>query len=352
MRLAFDDFMKGNEAAAEAAVRAGCRCYFFYPLTPQSEIAEYLVNRMPEVDGICLQAEDEVAVINMAYGAAATGKRTMTSSSGCGISLFSEGISYIAAAELPVVLIDVMRGGPGLGSNDVTQADYNQFVKGGGHGGYKMPVFGPSSIQELADNVFQAFSIAEKYRTPVGILIDAFSGQMMESVRFPDPIIHDQKQEWALTGCAGRKKNTIRTGYGPIYPTHTEDLYKKYEKMSDELQCAEEHETQDADIIVVAFGLMGRIVRSAVDSARKKGIKVGLLRPITLWPFPINTFEKYRNKNIKFLTVELNNGQMLDDVLISVDDRKSCSFMRGTGVAVPTVEEIVARIQEIDGERS
>ena len=350
--MAFKGFMKGNEAAAEAAVRAGCRCYFFYPLTPQSEIGEYLVSRMPEVAGVVLQAESEVSAINMVFGAAATGKRTMTSSSGCGISLMAEGLSYMAAAELPMVVVDVMRGGPGLGSLLPTQADYYQMVKGGGHGGYRMPVYGSSNVQELADNVYEAFDIAEKYRTPVAVLIDPITGQMMEAVEFHDELSTKQAPEWALTGCEGRKKNVIRTGYGPNLPPHTEKLYKKYEKMNDELQRWEEYQTEDAEIILVGFGIVGRICKSAVRQAREQGLKVGLIRPIMLWPFPEKCFAKFRGKGIDFLTIEMNDGQMVEDVKIAVDCRKHSHFMRSYAALDPQVEEIMEKIKEIGSQRS
>jgi len=349
--MAFEGFMKGNEAAAEAAVRAGCRCYFFYPLTPQSEIGEYLVTRMPEVGGVVLQAESEVAAINMVFGAAATGKRTMTSSSGCGISLMSEGLSYIAAAEVPVVIVDVMRGGPGLGSLLPTQADYYQVVKGGGHGGYRMPVFGSADVQELADNVFEAFDVAEKYRTPVAVLIDPITGQMMEAVEFPAPVPPKAPPAWALTGCAGRKKNVIRTGYGPNLPPHTEALYQKYGRMKDELQRWEEHETADADIILVGFGIVGRILKTVTAEARARGLKVGLIRPITMWPFPERGFAAASGKDVDFLTVEMNDGQMYEDVIVAVGDRRKVHFLRSYGALVPKTDEILAKIEELAGRK-
>jgi 2-oxoglutarate/2-oxoacid ferredoxin oxidoreductase subunit alpha len=350
--MAFAGFMKGNEAAAEAAVRAGCLNYFFYPLTPQSEVGEYMVTRMPEVGGVALQAESEVSVINMVYGAAATGKRTMTSSSGCGISLMSEGLSYIASAEVPMVIVDVMRGGPGLGSLLPTQADYYQVVKGGGHGGYRMPVFGSSNVQELADNVFEAFDIAEKYRTPVAILIDPITGQMMEAVDFPEPICPPPAPAWALTGNAGRKKNVIRTGYGPNLPPHTEKLYKKYDIMREELQRWEECETEDADIILVGFGIVGRICKTVVKKARQQGLKVGLIRPITLWPFPEKVFARFEDKQVDFLTIEMNYGQMVEDVIIAAGNRKKVHFMRAYAALIPKVDEIFAKINEIASKRS
>jgi 2-oxoglutarate ferredoxin oxidoreductase subunit alpha len=345
--MALEGFMKGNEAAAEAAIRAGCRSYYFYPLTPQSEIGEYLIHRMPEVGGTILQSESEVSGIYMVYGAASAGSRTMTSSSGCGISLMMEGLSYSAAAELPMVIIDVMRGGPGLGSMFPSQADYNQVVKGGGHGGYKIPVLGSSSVQELADNVYEAFDIADKYRTPVLVLIDGATGQMMGSVKFPEPKEPLKPAEWALTGCKNRKKNVIITGYGPRVYEHSEILFKKYETMTNELQRCEEVETEDAEIILVAFGLVGRICKTVVKKARAQGLKVGLIRPITLWPFPEKAFESKRGKTIQYLTVEMNGGLMFDDVKLAVDSRKDCHFFKHYAAQIPTVDEIVVRIKEI-----
>jgi len=343
----FKDFMKGNEAAAEAAIRAGCRSYFFYPLTPQSEVGEYLSVHMPQVGGVALQGESEIAVINMVYGAAATGKRTMTSSSGCGISLMSEGLSYIASAELPTVILDVMRGGPGLGSLLPTQADYYQVVKGGGHGGYRMPVLAPSDIQELVDHVFNSFDIAEKYRTPVYILIEGVTGQMMEAVKFPEPLTPSAPPNWALTGCKNRKKNIIRTGYGNELPPHTEDLYKKYAKMREDLQKWEEYKTDDADVILVGCGIVGRVCRGIVQKARAQGLKVGLLRPITLWPFPEKGFEKFRGKDVDFLTIEMNDGQMYEDVTLAVDNKKHSHFFRSYGALIPKVNEVIEKIKKI-----
>jgi len=345
--MALEGFMKGNEAAAEAAIRAGCRSYYFYPLTPQSEIGEYLIHRMPEVGGTILQSESEVSGIYMVYGAASAGVRTMTSSSGCGISLMMEGMSYSVAAELPMVMIDVMRGGPGLGSMFPSQADYNQVVKGGGHGGYKVPVLGSSSVQELADNVYEAFDIADKYKTPVVVLIDGATGQMMGPVKFPEMKEPPEPPSWALTGCANRKKNVIITGYGPRVYEHSEHLFHKYETMTNELQRWEEIETEDAEIILVGFGLVGRICKTAVKKARASGMKVGLIRPITLWPFPDKAFENKINKSIQYLTVEMNGGLMFDDVKLAVDSRKDCHYFRSYAAQIPQVDEIVAKIEEI-----
>lgn len=347
--MTLKNFMKGNQAAAEAAIRAGCRSYFWYPLSPQSEVGEYMSAHMPETGGLVLQAESEVAAINMVFGAASVGKRVMTSSSGCGVSLMMEGLSYIASAELPMVLLDVMRGGPGLGSLLPTQADYYQLVKGGGHGGYRMPVLAPGSVQELVDHMVESFDIAEKYRTPVSILIEGITGQMMEAVEFPETKPRPQPADWALTGCEGREKRIIRTGYGPDLPSHSEDLYRKYDKMKEELQRCEEYFTEDAEIILVGFGIVGRICKSAVRKAREQGLKVGLIRPITLWPFPDKVFRKYWDTDIEFLTIEMSHGQMYDDVTLAVDSRKHSHFLRHYGGGIPQINEIIEKVKSIKG---
>ena len=344
--------MKGNEALAEAAVRAGCRFFFGYPITPQTELAAYMSKVMPKVGGTYLQAESEVAAINMVYGAAAAGARVMTSSSSPGISLKSEGVSYMAGADLPGVIINVQRGGPGLGSIQPSQADYWQATRALGHGDYQLIVYAPSTVQEMADCAYNAFDVADKYRMPVMILADGMLGQMMEPVVMPEPKESVPEKPWATTGTKGERPHNI---VNSLYLT-AEDLerlvverYKRYDEVKANEQQAELFMTDDADIVVVAFGASARVARSAVVSAREEGIKVGLVRPITLWPFPVDALESTVARAQQFLTVEMNMGQMVEDVRLVVSGRAPVEFYGRTGGVIPTPPEVLAKIREMDG---
>jgi len=347
--------MKGNEAIAEAAIRAGCRYFFGYPITPQSELPAYLARKFPEVGGTFLQAESEVAASNMVYGAAGAGARVLTSSSSPGISLKAEGISYIAGAELPAVIINIMRGGPGLGSIQPSQADYFQATKGMAHGDFYLTVLAPSSVQEAVDLTMDAFDIADKYRNPVLIVGDGIIGQMMEPVEFKDPIDPDDlpKKEWATDGAKGRERNIINSL--ALDPHDLEDhnlkLKAKYDRMKEEEVRYEELYTEDADIIIVAYGTTARIATSAIEMARKDGYKVGLIRPITLFPFPSDIINETADRVENFLTVEMSLGQMVEDVKLAVSGKKPVHFYGRTGGVVPSPEEIVEEIEKIGGER-
>ena len=344
--------MKGNEALAEAAVRAGCRFFFGYPITPQTELAAYMSKVMPKVGGTYLQAESEVAAINMVYGAAAAGARVMTSSSSPGISLKSEGVSYMAGADLPGVIINVQRGGPGLGSIQPSQADYWQATRALGHGDYHLVVYAPSTVQEMADCAYNAFDVADKYRMPVMILADGMLGQMMEPVVMPEPKESMPEKPWATTGHKGERAHNV---VNSLYLT-AEDLerlvrerFERYEEVKANEQQAELFMTDDADIVVVAFGASARVARSAIMSAREEGIKVGLVRPITLWPFPVDALESTVVRAQQFLTVEMNMGQMIDDVRLVVQGRAPVEFFGHTGGVIPTPPEVLAKIREMDG---
>ncbi len=347
--------MKGNEALAEAAIRAGCRHFFGYPITPQTEVSAYMSKKMPKIGGVFLQAESEVAAINMVYGAGGAGARVMTSSSSPGISLKQEGISYIAGADVPCVIVNIVRGGPGLGGIQPAQSDYYQAVKGGGHGDYHLVVLAPSSIQEMVDLTSDAFDIGDKYRCPVMIMGDGMLGQMMEPVEFKDTELGDlPEKEWATTGTdMKRKKNIINSLF--IEPKDLEDLVlarqKKYEEIEKNEVRYETEGIEDADIILVAYGTTARIAKTAMAKAKAKGLKVGIIRPITLWPFPYEAFEKALEggKKKTFLAVEMSMGQMVDDVKIAVNGRANVEFFGRTGGIVPTPNEILNKIEEIAG---
>jgi 2-oxoglutarate ferredoxin oxidoreductase subunit alpha len=342
--------MTGNEALAEAAIIAGLDAYFGYPITPQNEIPAYMANRMPEEGRVFLQSESELAAINMVFGAAATGKRAMTSSSSPGVSLMQEGISYLAGAELPAVIVNIMRGGPGLGNISPSQGDYFQATRGGGHGDYRTIVLAPSSVQEMADHVPIAFDLADIYRMPVMILADGILGQMME------PIVLEKKpkrelpaKEWALTGIKDREQNIVRSlylGEGMIEELNYK-LQAKYEQIAENETLFEEYEVEDADIVVVAYGAMARIVKSAVEKARQNGIKVGWIRPITLWPFPSEVISKAAKDLKVFLTVEMSLGQMVEDVKLAIEGKAPVVFYGRPGGGVPTVEQIYEKIYQL-----
>ncbi len=347
--------MKGNEALAEAAIRAGCRHFFGYPITPQTEVSAYMAKKMPKIGGVFLQAESEVAAINMVYGAGGAGARVMTSSSSPGISLKQEGISYIAGADVPCVIVNIVRGGPGLGGIQPAQSDYYQAVKGGGHGDYHLVVLAPSSIQEMVDLTSDAFDIGDKYRCPVMIMGDGMLGQMMEPVEFKDTEVDElPEKEWATTGTdMKRKKNIINSLF--IEPKDLEDLVlarqKKYDEIEKNEVRYEAEGIEDADIVLVAYGTTARIAKTAMAKAKAKGLKVGIIRPITLWPFPYEAFEKALEggKKKTFLAVEMSMGQMVDDVKIAVNGRADVEFFGRTGGIVPTPNEILNKIEEIAG---
>jgi len=342
--------MKGNEALAESAMRADIDAYFGYPITPQSEILEYFTLEMPKRHGVVLQAESELAAINMVYGAAGAGGRIMTSSSSPGISLMQEAISYIASAELPCLLVNVTRGGPGLGTIQPSQGDYFQAVKGGGHGDYHLIVLAPSSVQEMADFVFDGIRLAEKYRCPAMILADGALGQMMEKVVLPEEgSLPKPEKNWATVGKpATRERNVITSLF--IDPEKMEGinirLQEKYDKMREEVRF-EEIALDDAEFALVAFGLSARVCQKAVDLAREKGIRVGLLRPITLYPFPKEAISNLTNKVIFFLVVEMNAGQMVEDVALSVNGKRPVYFKGRMGGMVPTPEDVVEKLESL-----
>jgi len=342
--------MCGNEALAEAAIIAGCDAYFGYPITPQNEVPAYMARRMPQEGRVFVQSESELAAISMVFGASATGKRAMTSSSSPGISLMQEGISYLAGAELPAVVVNVMRGGPGLGNIAPSQADYFQATRGGGHGDYRTIVFGPSSVQELVDCMILAFDLADQYLMPVMVLADGILGQMMEPVRLEKKTSRElPAKDWALTGAKDRDQNIVRSLWlkeGAL-EAHNNKLQARYEQIQrDEVLC-EQYEVDDAEIVVVAYGVAARIVRGAVAKARTKGIKVGWIRPITLWPFPTEEINKAADEFRILLNVEMSSGQMVEDVKLAVAGRTPVAFHGRPGGGVPTVDEILDKIEQL-----
>ena len=342
--------MSGNEALAEAAVIAGADAYFGYPITPQNEISAYMSRRMPEEGRVFIQSESELAAINMVFGASATGKRAMTSSSSPGISLMQEGMSYLAGAELPAVVVNIMRGGPGLGNISPSQGDYFQSTRGGGHGDYKTIVLAPSSVQELADCMPLAFDLADQYRMTVLVLGDGLLGQMME------PVVLDKKprrklppKDWSLTGADNRKQNIVRSlwlGDG-VLEQHNYKLQEKYRQVQKNEVLCEQYEVDGAEIVVVAYGIAARIVRAAVDKARQAGIKAGWIRPITLWPFPSEQISRAAEELKIFLVVEMSCGQMVDDVKLAVNGRAPVLFHGRPGGAVPGVDEVLEKIKQL-----
>ncbi|MBC7222436.1 3-methyl-2-oxobutanoate dehydrogenase subunit VorB [Candidatus Bipolaricaulota bacterium] len=342
--------MRGNEAMAEAAIRAGCRCYFCYPITPQGELVEYMARHLPRHGGVFLQAESEVAAINMVYGASAAGVRTMTSSSSPGISLKMEGISYLAGARLPAVIINVMRAGPGLGNIAPAQGDYFQATKGGGHGDYRLIVLAPSTVQEAAELVMLAFDLSDRYRVPAMILADGMLGQMMEPVELPAPIPPEKipPKPWALTGAKGRAPNVASSFDLDPYRFREilRALWQTYREIEKNEVRWEEYETEDAELVLVAYGTMGRICRTVVRQARKEGLPVGLFRPITLWPFPYEPLRKLAERVPVLLTVELSSGQMWEDVRLSVEGRAKTPFYGELGGVVPTPQEILSEVKK------
>ena len=340
--------MKGNEAIAEAAIKAGCRHYFGYPITPQTELAAYMAKRMPKIGGVFLQAESEIASINMVYGAAAAGMRVMTSSSSPGISLKAEGLSYLAGSDVPALVVNVQRGGPGLGGIQPSQSDYFQATKGGGHGDYRMIVLAPASVQEMASLTIKGFELADKYLMTSMILADGTIGQMMEPISLEDVEVQTYEKPWALTGtkCA-RKHNVVNSLYLKADELEVKNFerYERYKIVEENEPMWEEYMMEDAEYCVVAFGIASRVTKNAVVAARKEGIKVGLIRPITLWPFPKQALLKAADQVKGFVCVELNMGQMIEDVKLYTQCKKPVSLCSRCGGMIPSPEEVLESIR-------
>ncbi len=340
--------MKGNEAIAEAAIRAGCRHYFGYPITPQTEIAAYMAKKMPKIGGVFLQAESEIASINMVYGAAAAGMRVMTSSSSPGISLKTEGLSYIAGSDIPALVVNVQRGGPGLGGIQPSQSDYFQATKGGGHGDYRMIVLAPASVQEMASLTIKGFDLADKYRMTSMILADGTIGQMMEPITFEDTEQKTYEKPWALTGTEEKRThNVVNSLY--LQPAELEkknfERFEKYKTIEENEAMWEEYMMEDAELCIVAFGIASRVAKNAVVAAREAGIKVGLIRPITLWPFPTKPFAAAAEKCKAFVSVELSMGQMIEDVKLATECRRPVYLCNRAGGMIPSPDEVLEAIK-------
>ena len=344
--------MKGNEAIAEAAIRAGCRHYFGYPITPQTEVAAYMSKKMPKIGGTYLQAESEIAAINMVLGAASAGVRAMTSSSSPGISLKTEGISYIAGSDLPCLIVNVERGGPGLGGIQPAQSDYWQATRALGHGDFHVLVFAPSTVQEVVDLVFLAYDLAEKYRMPALLLSDGLLGQMMEPVSFPDPVEGGAEKPWAACGHQNKRPHNI---INSLYLKADElertvvERFARYAQIEAKEQRCQQYLCDDADYILVAFGATSRVSQSAVDTLRAQGIKAGLLRPITLWPFPKDAIRAHIPHVKGFLSVEMSMGQMVDDVRLAVEGKAPVGFFGRTGGVIPKPSEVVEAVRKMAG---
>lgn len=341
--------MKGNEAIAEAAIQAGCRHYFGYPITPQTEIAAYMAKRMPKIGGTFLQAESEIAAINMVYGASSAGARVMTSSSSPGISLKSEGISYLAGCDLPAVIVNAQRGGPGLGGIQPSQSDYFQATRGGGHGDYHLLVLAPASVQEMAELTIKAFDLADQYRMPCMLLADGTTGQMMEPVSFDFDIKPAPEKPWATTGTKMERFHNI-TNSLYLQPDKLEqtniDRFAKYAEIQEKEALAEEYMVDDADIVIAAFGIAARVAKTAIKEARAQGIKAGLIRPITLWPFPKAAFMKAADHAKQFISVELSMGQFIEDVKLATECRRPVSLCYRAGGMIPMPDQVLAAIKE------
>jgi pyruvate/2-oxoacid:ferredoxin oxidoreductase alpha subunit len=338
---------KGNEAIVKAAVLAGCRAYYGYPITPASEIAEEAALYLPQAGGVFLQAESEVAAINMIYGAASAGVRAMSASSGPGISLMQEGFSYLAGAELPCVVADITRGGPGLGNIAPEQGDYNQIVKGGGHGSYRTLVLAPASVQEMADLTTLAFDLADDYRNPVVVLADGNIGQVMEPVEFASRAFLPPPPEWAVMGTAETRHNMVTSLYlePDVMERHVRKLEAKYQRAEREAVRAECWRTEDADFVLVGYGIVGRVLKAVVELARARGMAVGLLRPITLFPFPVAQIRELSRRAKAFAVVELSTGQLVDDVRLALEGRRPVEFYSRVGGNVPSAEEVLAFVE-------
>ena len=339
--------MKGNEAIAEAAIKAGCRHYFGYPITPQTEVAAYMAKRMPKIGGTFLQAESEIAAINMVYGVASAGLRVMTSSSSPGISLKGEGISYLAGADLPALVVNVQRGGPGLGGIQPSQSDYFQSTRGGGHGDYHMIVLAPSSVQEMAELTVKAFELADKYRMTSMVLADGTMGQMMEPVSLDFDVASAPEKPWATTGTELKRKHNIVNSLS-LVPEELEKLniarFERYELVKKNETMYEEYMMDDADIAIAAFGIAARVSKNAVNEARKRGIKAGLIRPITLWPFPDAPFKKAATHVKQIISVELNMGQMIEDVRLASECKVPVTLCNRVGGMIPSPEQVLDAI--------
>jgi len=341
--------MKGNEAIVRSAILSGCRGFYGYPITPASEITEAAALYMPQVGGVFLQAESEVAAINMLYGASSAGVRCMTASSGPGISLMQEGISYMAGAELPCVIADITRGGPGLGNLGSEQSDYHQVVKGGGNGSYRTIVLAPHSAQEMADLTAHAFELADRYRNPVVIMADGFVGQMMEPVEFPQRAVAPALPSWAVAGTAATRANMITSLHmeNNDLEAHLRKLEAKYQCAERDEVLAEELSTDDAEIVLVGYGIVARILKAVTAEARAFGIKVGLLRPITLYPFPKLHFERLARRARVFVVVEMSNGQLVEDVRLAVNGARPVEFFNRQGGNVPSHDEVLAIVEKL-----
>ncbi len=340
--------MKGNEAIAEAAILAGCRHYFGYPITPQTEIAAYMAKKMPKIGGCFLQAESEIAAINMVYGVSATGKRVMTSSSSPGIALKSEGLSYLAGADLPAFIVNVQRGGPGLGGIQPSQSDYFQATRAGGHGDFRMLVLAPASVQEMADLTVKGFALADKYRMTAMVLADGTMGQMMEPVSLDYTVEEAPAKPWATTGTKlEREHNIVNSLF--LAPEELEkfnfDRYERYKYIEEHEAMYEEYMMDDAEIVCVAFGIAARVTKNAVNEARKQGIKAGLIRPITLWPFPKAPFEKAVDNAKAFISVELSMGQMIEDVQLATKCQRPVTLCNRAGGMIPSPEQVLEAIK-------
>ena len=343
--------MKGNEAIAEAAIRAGCKHYFGYPITPQTEIAAYMAKKMPKIGGVFLQAESEIASINMVYGAAAAGVRVMTSSSSPGISLKAEGLSYIAGSDIPALVVNVQRGGPGLGGIQPSQSDYFQATKGGGHGDYRMIVLAPASVQEMASLTIKGFNLADKYQMTSMIWADGTIGQMMEPITFEDSEIETYEKPWALTGTnCEREHNIVNSLY--LKPDELEaknfERYEKYKAIEENEAMWEEYMMEDAEYCVVAFGIAARVAKNAVVAARNEGIKVGLIRPITLWPFPQKAIKDAADKVKGFISVELSMGQMIEDIRLYTESKKPVALCNRCGGMIVSPDEVLQSIKNAE----
>jgi 2-oxoisovalerate ferredoxin oxidoreductase alpha subunit len=341
--------IKGNEAVVKAAILGGCRAFYGYPITPASEIAEAAALYMPKAGGVFLQAESEVSAINMIYGAAAAGVRVMTSSSGPGISLMQEGFSYLAGAELPCVVADIMRGGPGLGNIAPEQGDYHQVVKGGGHGNYRTLVLAPDSVQEMCDLTLLAFELADRYRNPVVLLADGYIGQMMEPVAFPDNAVAPAVPPWAVTGTAESRSNLVTSIFleTDLLEQHVRKLEAKYQRAEQEEVRFECYQTEDADTILVGYGIVARILKEAVDAGRAEGMRLGLLRPISLYPFPSAELRRLAQHASSFAVVELSTGQLVEDVRLALEGRRPVAFYSRVGGNVPATGEVLKFAREL-----
>lgn len=342
------ELIKGNEAIVKGAILGGCRAFYGYPITPASEIAEAAALYIPQAGGVFLQAESEVAAINMIYGAASAGVRSMTASSGPGLSLMQEGFSYLAGSELPCVVADIMRGGPGLGNIAPEQGDYHQVVKCGGHGNYRTLVLAPDSVQEMCDLTMQAFELADLYRNPVVVLADGYIGQMMEPVAFPPPKAPPPPPEWAVTGTAETRANLVTSIYlePDVLEAHVRKLEAKYQRAEQEAVRFEGREVDDADVVLVGYGIVARVLKQVVEAARAEGLRVGLLRPISLYPFPIQELQRIALHAHAFVVVELSTGQLVDDVRLALAGRRPVEFYSRVGGNVPTPEAVLGFVRD------